>query len=97
MGSNVYVGIDLGTTNTFVAYKKKEKIVTLSFMGAGNVIPSVLFLDSETKEIKIGADTYRDGEPIVMTPDDVATEVLKTVRARIIKKLLKMQNLPVSV
>ena len=66
-------------------------------MGSGNVIPSVLFLDPETKEIKIGADTYRDGEPIVMTPDDVATEVLKTVRARIIKKLLKMQNLPVSV
>ncbi len=115
MGSKVYVGIDLGTTNTLVAYKKKDKIATLSFMGSGNVLPSVLFLDPETKEIKIGADAYRDGnyepenriksaktfmgrdkiyelpvkdgEPIVMTPTDVATEVLKTARARIIKKL----------
>ncbi|MDE6834056.1 MAG: Hsp70 family protein, partial [Ruminococcus sp.] len=115
MGNKVYVGIDLGTTNTLVAYEKKGKISTLSFMGSGNVLPSVLFLDPETKKIKIGADAYRegnyepenriksaktymgrdkiyelpvkDGKPVRMTPTDVATEVLKTAKARIIKKL----------
>ncbi len=116
MGNKFYVGIDLGTTNTLVAYNKKNVITTLRFAGgSGNVLPSVLFLNPETKEIEIGADAYRegnfqpenriksaktymgrnkvyelpvnDGEPVKMTPTDVATEVLKAVKARIIKKL----------
>ena len=61
MKNKVYVGIDLGTTNTLVAYKKKENITTLSFRNSGNVLPSVLFLDPDTKEIEIGADAYRNG------------------------------------
>lgn len=115
MGNKIYVGIDLGTTNTLVAYKKKEDITTLSFIGSGNVLPSVLFLDPETKNIKIGEDAYRDGNlepenrimsaktymgrdklyelpvngdnPVCMTPTDVAAEVLKAAKNRIIKKL----------
>jgi len=62
MGNKIYVGIDLGTTNTLVAYQKKDKIATLGFMGSGNVLPSVLFLDPETKKIEIGADAYRAGK-----------------------------------
>lgn len=115
MKNKVYVGIDLGTTNTLVAYKKKENITTLSFRNSGNVLPSVLFLDPDTKEIEIGADAYRNGnykpenriksaktfmgrdkvyelpvngeKSVRMTPTDVATEVLKAAKARIIKKL----------
>jgi molecular chaperone DnaK len=115
MKNKVYVGIDLGTTNTLVAYEKKNRITTLSFMGSGNVLPSVLFLDSSTQTITIGSDAnvkgnlepenriksaktfmgtdkiyelpVKNGEPVSMTPTDVATEVLKAVKARIIKKL----------
>lgn len=116
MSNRIYVGIDLGTTNTLVAYKgKKDVITTLKFLNSGNVLPSVLYLNSDTKEIKIGADAYREGnfqpenriksaktymgrekiyelpvkgeKPIKMTPTDVATEVLKAAKARIIKKL----------
>ncbi len=116
MGNKIYVGIDLGTTNTLVAYKGKKDITTLKFLGSGNVLPSVLYLNPKTKEIKIGADAYREGnfqpenrvmsskthmgsrdkiyelpvdgdEPVRMTPTQVAAEVLKAAKARIIKKL----------
>lgn len=120
MKNKVYVGIDLGTTNTLVAYKKKDSIATLRFRNSGNVLPSVLFLDPETKEIEIGIDAYHDGnfepenriksaktfmgrdkvyelpvkgeKPISMTPTDVATEVLKAAKERIIKKLKLSEN-----
>ncbi len=115
MGRKIYVGIDLGTTNTLVAYEKKDKISTLTFIGSGNVLPSVLFFDPDTKQIQIGnnaiingnyapedmvrsSKTYmgRDkiyelpvsyGSPVLMTPTDVAAEILKTTKTRIIKKL----------
>ncbi len=116
MKNKVYVGIDLGTTNTLVAYKgKKGDITTLKFLNSGNVLPSVLFMDPKTKKIEIGAEAYRegnfqpenrirsaktfmgrekvyelpmeDGEIVTMTPTDVATYVLKAVKARIEKKL----------
>ena len=115
MGNKIYVGIDLGTTNTLVAYQKKDKITTLGFMGSGNVLPSVLFMDPETQKIEIGADACRagkicpenriksaktymgrdkiyelpvdGGKSVRMTPTDVAAEVLKAAKARIIKKL----------
>lgn len=120
MGNKIYVGIDLGTTNTLVAYEKNGKrITTLTFKGSGNVLPSVLYLDAESKHIQIGADacisgnyapenriksskTYmgRDkiyelpvngGQAVRMTPTDVAAEILKAVKERIIKKL-KLQE-----
>ncbi len=116
MGNKTYVGIDLGTTNTLVAYEKNgKKITTLPFIGSGNVLPSVLYLDAETQTIEIGLDAYRNGnyapesrisssktfmgrekvyelpvnhgKPITMTPTDVAAEILKAVKERIIKKL----------
>ena len=116
MGNKIYVGIDLGTTNTLVAYQgRKDQISILKFLGAGNVLPSVLYLDPDTKEIMIGMDAYhagqlfpenrimsaktfmgrekvyelsvKNGSQVVMTPTDVAAQVLKTVKARIIKKL----------
>lgn len=112
MGNKIYVGIDLGTTNTLVAYEKNGKPATLPFIGSGNVLPSVLYLDAETQAIEIGLDAYRNGNyapenrikssktfmgremvynlpvkhgnPITMTPTDVAAEILKTVKKRII-------------
>ena len=116
MANKVYVGIDLGTTNTLVAYEKSGKgITTLPFVGSGNVLPSVLYLDAETKSVEIGIDAYRNGnyapenrisssktfmgreklyvlpvnngQPVTMTPTEVATEILKAVKKRIIKKL----------
>ncbi len=61
MGNKIYVGIDLGTTNTLVSYYKKEKNTMLKFLGSGNVLPSVIYLDPDTKEITVGADAYRQG------------------------------------
>ena len=121
MANKVYVGIDLGTTNTLVAYEKSGKgITTLSFVGSGNVLPSVLYLDAETKSVEIGIDAYRNGnyapenrisssktfmgreklyvlpvnngQPVTLTPTEVATEILKTVKNRIIKKLKLTQS-----
>lgn len=120
MGNKIYVGIDLGTTNTLVAYEKNGKPATLPFIGSGNVLPSVLYLDAETQAIEIGLDAYRNGNyapenrikssktfmgremvynlpvkhgnPITMTPTDVAAEILKTVKKRIIKKLKLTEN-----
>ena len=116
MGNKIYVGIDLGTTNTLVAYEKNGKgITTLPFRNSGSVLPSVLYLDAETQTIEIGQDAYRQGnynpenrikssktfmgrekvyelpvnhgKPITITPTDVAAEILKAVKERIIKKL----------
>ena len=116
MGNKIYVGIDLGTTNTLVSYKgKKDAVTILKFLGAGNVLPSVLYLDPDTKEMKIGIEAYNAGQhapenrimsaktfmgrdkiyelpvnggsPVIMKPKDVASEVLKAAKARLIKKL----------
>jgi molecular chaperone DnaK len=64
MGNKVYVGIDLGTTNTLVSYYKKDKNTMLKFSGSGNVLPSVMYVDPETEEITIGKEAYILGERI---------------------------------
>lgn len=61
MSNKIYVGIDLGTTNTLVSYYKKEKNTMLKFLGSGNVLPSVIYLDPDTEEITVGADAYMLG------------------------------------
>lgn len=61
MENKVYVGIDLGTTNTLVAYKGKKGITILKFLHTGQVLPSVLFMDPETREIQVGGDAVKNG------------------------------------
>lgn len=115
MGNKIYVGIDLGTTNTLVTYQNKGKLTALKFKNSGNVLPSVLYLDPKTKKIEIGSDAIREGhfnpesrirsakkymgrdktyelpvdgdKPVVFTPVDVAAEVLKAAKTKLIKKL----------
>lgn len=66
MGNKIYVGIDLGTTNTLVSYVKKmnngnEKNMLLKFDGQ-NVLPSVMYMDTDdNNNIYIGKDAYAYG------------------------------------
>ena len=45
----IFVGIDLGTTNTLACYLKKGKPTLIKFPGSGNVLPSVVYVDEEGK------------------------------------------------
>ena len=114
----VYIGIDLGTTNTLVSYFKKGKPALFKFSGH-TVLPSVYFADPETAEVTIGdaAVAYSESYPdncirsskraiasdmvyrletakgtLELTPTDVATEILRTVKDKVVSKLNLTEN-----
>lgn len=60
MAKKVYVGIDLGTTNTLVSYVKNDKIVTMKFDGKA-ILPSVLFINPADGSITVGEKAYLSG------------------------------------
>ena len=61
MAEKVYIGIDLGTTNTLVYYMKKEKLSAFRFEGK-KILPSVVYVDTENdNEIIVGSDAYIRG------------------------------------
>ncbi len=61
MAEKVYIGIDLGTTNTLVYYMKKEKLTAFKFEGK-KILPSVVYIDTENNdEILVGSDAYIRG------------------------------------
>ena len=105
----IFVGIDLGTTNTLACYLKRGRPDLIRFPGSGKMIPSVLYVD-ESGDISVGqmakksgvmnplnvirsSKTYM-GDPTKVwqidgrefTPTDVAAEILKEVKAQILKK-----------
>lgn len=108
--SEIFVGIDLGTTNTLACYFKKGKPELIRFPGSGKMIPSVLYVD-ESGKVSVGQMAKKLGvmNPLNVirssktymadakkkwkingkefTPTDVATEILKEVKAQILKKL----------
>ena len=43
----IFVGIDLGTTNTLACYLKRGRPNLIRFPGSGKMIPSVLYVDEE--------------------------------------------------
>ncbi len=55
----IFVGIDLGTTNTLACYMKKGKPNLIRF-GGKTMLPSVLYVDSE-KGVMIGGDAKKRG------------------------------------
>ena len=106
----IFVGIDLGTTNTLACYLKRGRPDLIRFPGSGKMIPSVLYVD-ESGDISVGQMAKKSGvmNPLnvirssktymadakkvwkingkVFTPTDVAAEILKEVKAQILKKL----------
>ena len=49
MSEEIYVGIDLGTTNTLACFFRKGKLRFAKFPGSGKLIPSVLYVDERKK------------------------------------------------
>ena len=45
----IYVGIDLGTTNTLACFFKNGKMKLAKFSGSGKLLPSILFVDASGK------------------------------------------------
>lgn len=45
----IYLGIDLGTTNTLACFFKNGKMRLAKFSGSGKLLPSVLFVDEKGK------------------------------------------------
>ena len=43
----IFIGIDLGTTNTLACYFKKGKPMFIKFPNAGNMLPSTLYVDED--------------------------------------------------
>ena len=105
---NIFVGIDLGTTNTFACHLKRGRPELIRFQGSGKMIPSVLYVDNgkvfvgreaelrgrmDPLNVIRSSKTYM-GDPTkvweingkVFTPTDVAAEILKEVKAQILKK-----------
>ena len=64
-GSNHIVGIDLGTTNSLVAFMQAEKPVIIPGEDGSNLVPSVVALD-ETDNIIVGNPARRY---LIETPD----------------------------
>ena len=60
----IFVGIDLGTTNTLACYLKKGKPELIRFPGSGKMIPSVLYVD-ESGKVTVGHMAKKSG---VMNP-----------------------------
>ena len=105
----IFVGIDLGTTNTLACYLKKGKPELIRFPRSGKMIPSVLYVD-ESGKVTVGQTAKQNGimNPLNVirssktymadskkiwkingrefTPTDVAAEILKEVKAQILKK-----------
>ena len=106
----IFVGIDLGTTNTLACYLKKGKPTLIKFPGSGSVLPSVVYVDEEGK-LSVGekAKTWGavDPENVIkssktymgdfkkhwqshgmdFTPTSTAAEILRNVKAAVIKKM----------
>ena len=51
MSEEIYVGIDLGTTNTLACFFRKGKLRFAKFPGSGKLIPSVLYVDERKKSM----------------------------------------------
>ena len=58
--NEIFVGIDLGTTNTLACYLKKGKPNLIRFPGSGKMIPSVLYVD-EASKITVGQQAKKLG------------------------------------
>lgn len=65
--NEIFVGIDLGTTNTLACYLKKGKPDLIRFPGSGKMIPSVLYVD-EASRVSVGQMAKKDG---IMNPLNV--------------------------
>ena len=107
--SEIFIGIDLGTTNTLACYLKNGKPDFIRFSGK-SLLPSVLYVD-EDGSIVIGKNAKKRGaiDPLnvirssktymadakktwkiggkTFNPTEVATEILKEVKAQTLKKL----------
>jgi len=105
----IFIGIDLGTTNTLACYLREGKPAIIKIQGK-NMLPSVLYVDKD-KNIFIGKkakkwgvldpkNTIRSSKTymadakktwtvggMTFTPTEVATEILKEVKAQVIEKL----------
>lgn len=55
----IFVGIDLGTTNTLACYLKRGRPELIRFPGSGKMIPSVLYVDGDG--ILVGKKAKRKG------------------------------------
>lgn len=56
----VFVGIDLGTTNTLACYLRRGRPNFIRFAGSGEMLPSVLYVDDE-KKIFVGEKAKQRG------------------------------------
>ncbi len=105
----IFIGIDLGTTNTLACYLNAGKPTIIKIKGS-KMLPSVLYVDKD-KNIFIGKkakkwgvldpkNTIRSSKTymadakktwtvggLTFTPTEVATEILKEVKAQVIEKL----------
>ena len=57
--NEVFVGIDLGTTNTLACYLKKGKPTLINF-GGGKMLPSVLYIGDDGNQL-IGSNAKKQG------------------------------------
>ena len=111
----IAIGIDLGTTSTVVCYPKNGRPTPIKFRGAGNVLPSIIYVDEDggilvgnaPKSLyELDAENGVRSSKIFMgdaskkwicrgrkfTPTDVATEILKFTRQKVIQELQCDEN-----
>ena len=108
MSEEIFIGIDLGTTNTLACHLKNGKPKLISF-GGKNMLPSILAIDED--QILVGKvakniwktnpnNAIRSSKTYMadpkktwtiggktFTPTQVATEILKEVKAKVLKKM----------
>ena len=58
--NEIFVGIDLGTTNTLACYLRRGRPNFIRFAGSGEMLPSVLYVDEE-KNIFVGEKAKKRG------------------------------------
>ena len=58
--NEIFVGIDLGTTNTLACYMRRGRPNFIRFAGSGEMLPSVLYVDAE-KNIFVGEKAKKRG------------------------------------
>ena len=58
--NEIFVGIDLGTTNTLACYLRRGRPNFIRFAGSGDMLPSVLYVDAE-KNIFVGEKAKKRG------------------------------------